>query len=175
MPFGLSGAAPNFQKVIDLILKPVIRKFVSVYMDNVIPSPSFTQHVERLREVFRLLQDAGLTLNKEKCKFSCDELKYLGLIISKEGIKTDETKVRAIVEVKPPRNSKEVSKFLEILLVNRGAEGIRRGQGGDNESARFKIAGFQKAFRVVYGCHFNKFRRGSKSGAETSGICLSHA
>ncbi|GFY22312.1 retrovirus-related Pol polyprotein from transposon opus [Trichonephila clavipes] len=113
MPFGLSGAAPNFQKAINLILKPVIGKFVNVYMDDVITSsPSFTHHVEHLREVFRLLQEAGLTLNKEKCKFGCYELKYLGLIISKEGIKTDETKVRAIVEMKPPRNSKEVSKFL---------------------------------------------------------------
>ncbi|GFX84837.1 retrovirus-related Pol polyprotein from transposon 297 [Trichonephila clavipes] len=113
MPFDLSGAAPNFQKAIDLILKLVRGKFVSVYMNGVIiSSPSFTHYVERLREVFRLLQDAGLTLNKEKCKFGCDELKYLGLLINKEGIKMDETKVRAIVEMNPPRNSKEVSKFL---------------------------------------------------------------
>ncbi|GFS69180.1 retrovirus-related Pol polyprotein from transposon 297 [Trichonephila clavipes] len=113
MPFGLSGAAPNFQKAIDIILKSVIGKFVSVYMDDVIiSSPSFTQHVKHLKEVFRLLYEAGLTLNKEKCKFGCEELKYLGLIINKEGIKTDETKVQAIVEMKPPRNSKEVSKFL---------------------------------------------------------------
>ncbi|GFW90674.1 hypothetical protein TNCV_628401 [Trichonephila clavipes] len=53
----------------------------------------------------------GLTLNKEKCKFGCDKLKYLGLMISKDGITTDETKVRAIVETKPPKNSKDVSKF----------------------------------------------------------------
>ncbi|GFV21387.1 retrovirus-related Pol polyprotein from transposon 297 [Trichonephila clavipes] len=77
MPFSLSGAASNFQKAIDLILKLVIGKFVSVYMDDVIiSSSSFTHHVEHLREVFRLLQDAGLNLNKEKCKFGCDELKY---------------------------------------------------------------------------------------------------
>ncbi|GFX71021.1 transposon Tf2-6 polyprotein [Trichonephila clavipes] len=80
--------------------------------DVIISSPSFTQHVEHLKEVFRLLHEAGLTLNKEKCKFGCEELKYLGLIINKEGIKTDETKVQAIVEMKPPHNSKEVSKFL---------------------------------------------------------------
>ncbi|GFV34664.1 retrovirus-related Pol polyprotein from transposon 297 [Trichonephila clavipes] len=54
-------------------------------------------------------------LNKEKCKFGCDELKYLGLIINKEGIKIDETKVQAIVEMKPPRNSKEMSKFLGMF------------------------------------------------------------
>ncbi|GFT70248.1 retrovirus-related Pol polyprotein from transposon 297 [Trichonephila clavipes] len=113
MPFGLSGAAPNFQKAIDIILKPGIGKFVNVYMDDlIISSPTFTQHIEHLKEVYRLLHDAGLTLNKNKCKFGCNELKYLGLIINKEGIKTDETKVKAIVEMKPPRNSKEVSKFL---------------------------------------------------------------
>ncbi|GFW70195.1 transposable element Tc1 transposase [Trichonephila clavipes] len=108
MPFGLSRAASNAQMAIDLILKPVIEKFVNVYMDDVIiSSPSFTHHVEHLREVFRLLQEAGLSLNKENCKFGCDELKYLGLIISKERIKTDETKVRPIGEMKPPRNSKK--------------------------------------------------------------------
>ncbi|GFX70273.1 retrovirus-related Pol polyprotein from transposon 297 [Trichonephila clavipes] len=113
MPFGLSGAAPNFQKAIDIILKPVIGKFVNVYMDDVIiSSPSFTQLVKHLKEVFRLLHEAGLTLNKDKCKFGCEELQYLGLIINKEGIKTNETKIQAIVEMKPPRNSKEVSKFL---------------------------------------------------------------
>ncbi|GFS83459.1 retrovirus-related Pol polyprotein from transposon 297 [Trichonephila clavipes] len=70
MSFGLSGAAPNFQKPIDIILKPVIGKSVNVYMDDVIiSSPSFTQHIEHLKEVFRLLQDTGLTLNKDKCKF----------------------------------------------------------------------------------------------------------
>ncbi|GFU91109.1 retrovirus-related Pol polyprotein from transposon 297 [Trichonephila clavipes] len=80
--------------------------------DVIISSPSFTQHVKHLKDVFRLLHEAGLTLNKDKCKFGCEELKYLGLIINKEGIKTDGTKVQAIVEMKPPHNSKEVSKFL---------------------------------------------------------------
>ncbi|GFY11959.1 retrovirus-related Pol polyprotein from transposon opus [Trichonephila clavipes] len=89
MSFGLSGAAPNFQKAIDIILKHVIGQFVSVYMDDVIiSSPSFTQHVKHLKEVFRLLHE--------------------------ERIKTDETKVQAIVEMKSPHNSKEVSKFLGI-------------------------------------------------------------
>ncbi|GFX68508.1 transposon Ty3-I Gag-Pol polyprotein [Trichonephila clavipes] len=90
MPFGLSGAAPNFQKAIDLILKPVIRWF-----------------------------EAGLTLNKDKCKFGCDKLKYLGLVISKEGrITTDEAKVKKIVEMRPPKNAKEMSNFLDMSEWN---------------------------------------------------------
>ncbi|GFX75408.1 retrovirus-related Pol polyprotein from transposon opus [Trichonephila clavipes] len=118
MPFGLSGVGPNFQKAINIILKLVIGKFVSVYMDDVIISPSFTKHVKHLKEVFRLLHEAGLMLNKDKCKFGYEELKYLGLIINKEGIKTDEIKVQAIVEMKPPHNSKEVSKFLGMSQWN---------------------------------------------------------
>ncbi|GFS85445.1 retrovirus-related Pol polyprotein from transposon opus, partial [Trichonephila clavipes] len=110
MPLGHTRAAPNFQKAIDIILKPVIGRFVMVYVDNVIIiSPSFNEHIDHLNQVFTLLRDAGLTLNKEKCHFAREKLKYLGLIISKEGIETDNCKVKAIAEMKPPKNNKEVS------------------------------------------------------------------
>ncbi|GFT76792.1 retrovirus-related Pol polyprotein from transposon 17.6 [Trichonephila clavipes] len=66
MPFGLSGAAPNFQRAIDIILKPVIGRFVLVYMDDVIiTSPSFKDHLDHLTQVFTLLRDAGLTLTRK--------------------------------------------------------------------------------------------------------------
>ncbi|GFY17441.1 retrovirus-related Pol polyprotein from transposon 297 [Trichonephila clavipes] len=79
MPFGLSGAAPNFQNAIDIILKPVIGRVVSVYMcvcvDGVIiTSPSFNEHLDYLNQVFTLLRDARLALNKEKCHFARDKL-----------------------------------------------------------------------------------------------------
>ncbi|GFX25906.1 retrovirus-related Pol polyprotein from transposon 297 [Trichonephila clavipes] len=113
MPFGLSGVAQNFQKAIDIILKLVLGRFVSCYMDDVIiTSSSLNKHIDNLNQVFTLLRDAGLTLNKDKCHFSRDKLKYLGLIISKDGIKTDDNKVKAITEMKPPKNNKKVSKFL---------------------------------------------------------------
>ncbi|GFY24818.1 retrovirus-related Pol polyprotein from transposon 297 [Trichonephila clavipes] len=113
MPFGLSGVAPNYQKAIDIILNPVIGRFVMVYMDDVIiTSPSFNEHIDHLNQVFTLLRDAGLTLNKDKCHFALDKLKYLSLIISKEGIETDNSNVRAIAEMKTPKNNREVSKFL---------------------------------------------------------------
>ncbi|GFU73061.1 retrovirus-related Pol polyprotein from transposon 297 [Trichonephila clavipes] len=64
MPFGLSGAAPNFQRAIYIILKSVIGRFISVYMDDVIiTSPSFNEHLDHLNQLFTLLRDAGLTLN----------------------------------------------------------------------------------------------------------------
>ncbi|GFX34087.1 retrovirus-related Pol polyprotein from transposon 297 [Trichonephila clavipes] len=167
MPFGLSEAAPNIQKAIDIILKPMIGKFVNVYMDDVIiSSSSFTEHVEHLKEVFRLLHEAGLTLNKDKCKFGCEELKYLGLIINKEGIKTDETKVQAIVEMKPPRNSKELSNFLgmtqwlEYIVIGNGTRRRRTGSS-DNGSLRDESSVFNRVQR-----RSNESRDGKKKGSE---------
>ncbi|GFU47483.1 retrovirus-related Pol polyprotein from transposon 17.6 [Trichonephila clavipes] len=59
MPFGLSGAAPYFQRAIDVILKPVIGRFVLVYMDDVIiTSPSFKDHLDHLFQ-FNLFTDAS--------------------------------------------------------------------------------------------------------------------
>ncbi|GFW68163.1 retrovirus-related Pol polyprotein from transposon 297 [Trichonephila clavipes] len=80
--------------------------------DVIITFPSFNENLHHLNQVFTLLRDAELNLNKEKCHFACDKLKCLGLIISKEGIETDNSKVKAIGEIKPPKNSKEMSKFL---------------------------------------------------------------
>ncbi|GFW64426.1 retrovirus-related Pol polyprotein from transposon gypsy [Trichonephila clavipes] len=109
MPFGFSGAAPNFKKTIDIILKPVLGCFVNCYMDNVsITSPSFNEHIDHSNQAFTLLRDAGLTLNKDKCQFARDKLKYLGLILSKDGIKTDDNKVKVITEMKLPKNNKKV-------------------------------------------------------------------
>ncbi|GFV21501.1 hypothetical protein TNCV_293501 [Trichonephila clavipes] len=98
-----------------------------------------------------------VTLNREKCKFSCGELKYSGLIISKDEIKTDETKVRAIVEMKSPRNSKEVSTFLEAQHAFDVVKAF-------SKAPVFKMSGFQKVSRVAYGSQFNRCRSGSKSG-----------
>ncbi|GFV03018.1 retrovirus-related Pol polyprotein from transposon 297 [Trichonephila clavipes] len=109
MSFGRSGEAPNFLKAIDIILKPVLGPFVSCYMDDVIiTSLSFNEHIDHLNQVFALMRDAGLTLNKDKCHFARDKLKYLELIISKNGIKTGNNKVKVITEFKIPKYNKEV-------------------------------------------------------------------
>ncbi|GFY32882.1 retrovirus-related Pol polyprotein from transposon gypsy [Trichonephila clavipes] len=73
MLFGLSGAAQNFQKAIDIILKPVIGRFVSCYMDDVIiTSPSFNEHTVHLDQVFTLLRDAGDSLLLEETHDNLD-------------------------------------------------------------------------------------------------------
>ena len=50
-------------------------------------------HINRLEGVFEKLAKAGLKLKPSKCEFFCSSLKYLGYIVSKEGIATDPRKI----------------------------------------------------------------------------------
>jgi hypothetical protein len=55
---------------------------------------------------------AGLHLKPKQCEFYQQDVKYLGLLISMEGIKIDPEKIRAMQDWEPPSNSKDVRAFL---------------------------------------------------------------
>ena len=73
------------------------------------------EHGERLNAVLRRLQDANVTLNAEKCEFEQDNVKFLGHIVGKDGIKIDPSKVEAIKEMKEPSDVSELRRFLGMV------------------------------------------------------------
>jgi hypothetical protein len=62
--------------------------------------------------VLEAFEKVGLYLKPEKCEFHSQEVKYLGLIISMQGIKMDPEKITTIQDWEPPRNLKDVCAFL---------------------------------------------------------------
>ncbi|XP_042291904.1 saxitoxin and tetrodotoxin-binding protein 1-like isoform X2 [Thunnus maccoyii] len=60
----------------------------------------------------RLLHGAGLTLKLKKCRFCCPKLKFLGHVVSKEGVQADPAKMEALHDYPVPRKLKEVQRFL---------------------------------------------------------------
>eukprot|EP00111_Clytia_hemisphaerica_P008207 TCONS_00023902-protein len=87
MPFGLQGASSTFEKLLEDVLQKVRGRCVLVFIDDiVIFSQTFEEHLEHLREVFKLLKEAGLTAKRSKCNFGKDSLKFLGHIVCREGI-----------------------------------------------------------------------------------------
>lgn len=94
MIFGYSGALSTFQKAMNTMLKPLIGKGVLVYLDDIIiiiMAATFEQHLRLFREVFTLKSIKGTTHGKfEKCNFLRNEIRYFGVRITEDGIKTDE-------------------------------------------------------------------------------------
>ncbi|KAH0375210.1 hypothetical protein KCU92_g10240, partial [Aureobasidium melanogenum] len=113
MPFGLANAPASFQNFINDVLREFLDKFATAYMDDILVySNSLSEHKEHVAKVLQALKDAGLQADIDKCEFHKQEVKYLGLIISTEGVKMDPQKVSAILDWPPLTSVKEVQSFL---------------------------------------------------------------
>ena len=73
------------------------------------------EHDERLYAVLERLAEVGLTLNKEKCAFSQKQVKFLGQILTAEGVQSDPDKVAAIIGMREPTSVKELRCFLGMV------------------------------------------------------------
>src|ERR1044072_3488630 len=113
MSFGLKQAPKWFQLLINEVLRPVLGKCVVVYLNDIIIfSPDPQQYAKDLRQVLKLIHNAKLQIKTRKYKFFQQSLKFLGHEISKEGIKTDPDKIKAMNEIQPPRDVKGVQSLL---------------------------------------------------------------
>ena len=88
-------------------------EFCSAYLDDIlIYSNSEAEHVTHVGKVLAKLEEAGLYLDINKCEFHVSKVKYLGVIITTNGLKMDPQKVEAIINWKTPRCVKDVQSFL---------------------------------------------------------------
>ena len=76
--------------------------------------------MEDLKETFDTLRSYNMKLNPEKCAFGVTAGKFLGFMVSQRGIEANPDKIRAIMEMKPPRKVKEVQNLNgKVAALNR--------------------------------------------------------
>ncbi|XP_059061184.1 uncharacterized protein K02A2.6-like [Achroia grisella] len=83
--------------------------------DALIAAPTPQLHWERVEQVLNRLRGAGLILQKSKCSFLQEKVEYLGFIINRDGIHKNPNKIKAIMDVKVPLNTKQLKSFLGIV------------------------------------------------------------
>ena len=109
MPFGLKNARATYQHVVTTLLHDLIHKEVEVYVDDmIVKSKDREEHIPAFQKFFERIQFYKLQLNPKKCTFGVTSGKLLGFMVSQRGIEVDLDKIKAIVEMKPPRIEKEI-------------------------------------------------------------------
>jgi hypothetical protein len=105
MSFGLTNAPTTFQDIMNTIFSEFLRKFVLVFMDDILVySSTLEEHVQHLQEVFQTLAAHQFFIKASKCLFVQQSLEYLGHVITAEGIATNPSKIQAINRWPVPTN-----------------------------------------------------------------------
>jgi transposase InsO family protein len=115
MPFGLCNAPATFQYLMNSIFKPILDRFVIVYLDDIlIFSKTRQEHLADLEAVLKILQEHHLYANLSKCEFARQEVQYLGHIVNAHGILPDPAKIKAIRDWPIPAYTCELLSFLGL-------------------------------------------------------------
>jgi hypothetical protein len=113
MPFGLCNGPATFQSYINEALRGYLDDFCTAYLDDIlIYSENELEHAEHVHKILRRLDEFGLQADVTKCAFYAKEVKYLGLIISTDGVRMDPDKIQTITEWPAIQNVKDVQSFL---------------------------------------------------------------
>ena len=121
MPFSLKNVGATYQRLVNHMFHPQIGRNVEVYVDDMlVKSLDEEKHLDDLQETFDTLKRHQMKPNPNKCAFKVSSEKFLGFMVSQWGIEANPDKIQAILDMKPPKNIKEVQSLTgRIVALNR--------------------------------------------------------
>jgi hypothetical protein len=99
LPMGLCNSPDIFQERMTTLMDGL--EFVRAYIDDLLclTKGSWSDHLEKLEQVFKRLEDAGLKVNAKKSFFGKHKLEYLGYWITRSGIMPVPKKIDTIKNI----------------------------------------------------------------------------
>ena len=120
LPFGPKGGVAHFSRVMDSLLGSMQWKMLLIYLDDILVfGKDFQEHLHRLGLVLKTLIKANLKLNPSKCFLFRKSVKFLGHVISSEGIQPDPTKLESLSRWPVPVSKEGVHSFLGFVSYYR--------------------------------------------------------
>ena len=118
MSFSLKNAGSTYQRMMTRIFEPQLGKSIKIYVnDMVVKSKVVSEHLGDLDNTFNVLRKHKLHLNASKYSFDVGSGKFLGYMVTHKGIEVYPDQIKAINDLKPPRNAKEVQKLVGMIAA----------------------------------------------------------
>jgi hypothetical protein len=121
MTFGLKNAGATYQRAMNYIFHKLIGRIVEINIDDVvIKSLNHDTHLEDVKRTLECTRKHGVKMNPNKCAFGVSAGEFLGFLVHEGGIEVGKKSMKAIAEVVPPTNLKELQSLLgKINFVRR--------------------------------------------------------
>lgn len=118
LPFGYKNSPAIFQRAIRQILHKYQINFALNYFDDIIVfSNSLEEHVQHLKIIFEICEKENIKLKRSKCHFAKDTIDFLGYEVREGSYSPNNVNVEVIKKLLPPRNMKELQRFLGTINV----------------------------------------------------------
>ena len=112
MPFGLKNARATYQRLVNRMFQKHIGASMEVYIDDMlVKSVKAELHVDHLAKSFQVLKDYKIKLNPTKRAFGVSAGKFLGFIVNNHEIEANQDKIKVVLDMQPPSNSKEIQRL----------------------------------------------------------------
>ena len=109
MPFELKNVGVTYQRAMNVIFHENICKIIEYYVDDIAgKSHAKGDHIADLKAVFAIIRAHQLKMNPTISFLGVASGKFLEFVITSKGIHLDPEKVRAIQEMQPPRNLRDL-------------------------------------------------------------------
>ncbi|GKA21796.1 reverse transcriptase domain-containing protein [Tanacetum coccineum] len=121
MPFGLKNAGATYQRLVDTIFEGQMGRNLEAYVDDmVIKSKTEPEMIKDVKETLLTLKKVNMKLNPKKYSFGIEEGKFLGYIITSEGISANPKKAKVVVNMPSPSNLKQMQRLSgKLAALNR--------------------------------------------------------
>ena len=118
MSFGLKNAGSTYQRMMTRMFESLLGKNIEVYIDDmVVKSKMVSKHLGDLQAIFEILRNYKLRLNASKCSFGVGSGKFLGYMVTHREIEVNPDQIKAINNLRSPRNPKEVQKLTRMAAA----------------------------------------------------------
>ncbi|GJT49829.1 reverse transcriptase domain-containing protein [Tanacetum coccineum] len=121
MPFRLKNTRAAYQRLVGTIFEGKMGRNLEAYVDDmVIKSKTELEMIKDIEETLLTLKKVNMKLNPKNCSFRMEKGKFLGYIVTSEGIKANPEKAKAIVNMPSPTNLKQMQRIRgKLAALNR--------------------------------------------------------
>ena len=117
MPMGASLSSDVYQYKVDGHLEH-IENCVAITDDIIIIfgfNPDGTNHNMTVRQIMNKAKEVGMRFNPAKCQFKCEEVKFFGMVLNRQGVVPDPAKIEALSKLPEPKTEVLLQSFLGMI------------------------------------------------------------